>query len=126
MTPGQGSERFVTTRWTRVLQARGKTAEADAALGELCEAYYRPVFAFVKFQTRDEEKAKDLTQDFFARLLKRQSLGEVNPARGRFRSYLLMSVKNFLRDMHDHDVAAKRNPGAPLESISGNTTAFDP
>jgi RNA polymerase sigma factor (sigma-70 family) len=126
MSAGGESERFVTTRWTRVLQSRGKTAAADAALSELCEAYYKPVSAFIRWQARDEEKARDLTQEFFARLLKRGTIGEVDPRRGRFRSYLLTCVKNFLRDQHGHHAAAKRNPGMPLQSISGETTAFDP
>jgi RNA polymerase sigma factor (sigma-70 family) len=126
MSQTRAADRFVTTRWTRVLQARGFSPESDAALSELCEAYYKPVFAFIRWQVRDEEKTRDLTQEFFARLLKRESIGNVNPARGRFRTYLLASVKNFLIDARDHDQAAKRNSGVPLESISSDTGAFDP
>jgi RNA polymerase sigma factor (sigma-70 family) len=114
---------FVTTRWTRVLLARGQTPEASRALGELCEAYYAPVFAFIRCSTPNEELARDLTHDFFARLLARDHLAQVDPARGRFRSYLLAAVKNFLRDAHARQNAAKRNPGQPLRSLQADTSA---
>jgi RNA polymerase sigma factor (sigma-70 family) len=114
---------FVTTQWTRVLQARGETAEASVALGELCEAYYQPVLTFIRWSVRKDELARDLTQDFFARLLARNHLGNVDPQRGKFRSYLLAAVKNFLKDAHARENAAKRNPGAPLLSLDPDTTA---
>jgi RNA polymerase sigma-70 factor (ECF subfamily) len=112
---------FVTTQWTRVLQARGQSDEARAALGELCEAYYNPVLVFIRAQVRDEERARDLTQEFFARLLKKDGFSKLDPTRGRFRSYLLAAVKHFLSDMRDRDSAAKRNPGLPLESLQHQT-----
>lgn len=123
MKPFEASDRFVTTQWTRVLQARGQSEDAQSALSELCEAYYAPVFAFIRRNSANEDRARDLTQEFFARLLKRHSLGNVDPKRGRFRSYLLASVKNFLHDAHDAESAAKRNPGPPLESIHPDTQA---
>src|SRR3954465_15823581 len=113
---------FVTTQWTRVLQSRGDSEQSRAALAELCEAYYAPVFAFILRETRNDDTARDLTQEFFARLLKKDGFAKVNPARGRFRSYLLAAVKHFLSDMRDRDSAAKRNPGQPLESIHRDTT----
>src|SRR3954468_7011049 len=113
---------FVTTQWTRVLQSRGDSEQSRAALAELCEAYYAPVFAFILRETRNDDSARDLTQEFFARLLKKDAFAKVNPARGRFRSYLLAAVKHFLSDMRDRDAAAKRNPGQPLESIQRDTT----
>ncbi len=112
------SSAFVTTRWTRVLQARGAGPEASLAMSELCDAYYQPVCTFIRCSGPDEETAKDLTQEFFARLLARDSLGAADPARGRFRSYLLAAVKNFLRDAHARAHAAKRSPAegtVPLE-----------
>jgi len=118
----RGASAFLTTQWTRVLQARGNSEEAHAALGALCEAYYAPVYAFILRQARDEEKARDLTQEFFARVIGRRSLGHADPARGRFRSYLLGAVKHFLADARDHDAAAKRNPGQPIESLNRDTT----
>lgn len=106
-----------------MLQARGASTEAAVALSELCEAYYQPVFAFIRCSTRDEECARDLTQDFFARLLSQNHLAKVDPARGRFRSYLLAAVKNFLRDAHAREHAAKRNSGQPLLALSADTNA---
>lgn len=118
-TPGAGA--FHTTQWTRVLQARGSTDDARAALSELCEAYYNPVLTFIRAQTRHDDRARDLTQEFFARLLKKDGFAKLDPARGRFRSYLLAAVKHFLADMRDRDHAAKRHPALPLESLHANT-----
>ncbi|MBI3876752.1 MAG: sigma-70 family RNA polymerase sigma factor, partial [Verrucomicrobia bacterium] len=87
---------FATTHWTRVLAARGESADARAALSELCAAYYQPVFRFLQREGREEDAARELTHEFFARVLERQSLDGANPQRGRFRSYLLGAVKHFL------------------------------
>lgn len=116
---------FLTTQWTRVLQARGDSEESRAALSDLCEAYYAPVFTFIRAQLRNEEHARDLTQEFFARLLKKSGFSKLDPARGRFRSYLLAAVKHFLADMRDREAAAKRNPGQPLESLQRDTTSTE-
>jgi RNA polymerase sigma factor (sigma-70 family) len=113
---------FRTTQWTRVLQARGDSDESRAALSELCEAYYNPVLCFIRAQIRNDDQARDLTQEFFARLLKKSGFSKLDPARGRFRSYLLAAVKHFLADMRDREAAAKRNPGQPLESIHRDTS----
>jgi len=112
---------FRTTQWTRVLEARGDSPEARAALGDLCAAYYAPVFAFIRRGAPDEEAARDLTQEFFARLLARQTIANVDPQRGRFRSFLLGAVKHFLADMRDHDHRLKRGAGQPAESIDAGT-----
>ncbi|HTD67577.1 MAG TPA: sigma-70 family RNA polymerase sigma factor [Candidatus Limnocylindria bacterium] len=109
---------FVTTQWTRVLEARGNSPDAKAALSDLCAAYYAPVFAFVRRNSSDENAARDLTQEFFARLLAGRALN-ADPQRGRFRSYLLAAVKNFLADMRDHANAAKRGGGQVTLSIEG-------
>jgi RNA polymerase sigma factor (sigma-70 family) len=109
---------FVTTQWTRVLEARGDSSDARAALSDLCAAYYAPVFAFVRRNSPDENAARDLTQEFFARLLSGHRLN-ADPGRGRFRSYLLAATKNFLADMRDYASAAKRGGGQstlPLQS----------
>jgi RNA polymerase sigma-70 factor (ECF subfamily) len=112
---------FVTTQWTRVLEARGDSPEARAALSDLCAAYYAPVFAFIRHNTQDEDAARDRTQEFFARLLSRQSLGAVNPERGRFRSYLLGAVKHFLADSRQREQRLKRGGGQQHESIEPGT-----
>jgi RNA polymerase sigma factor (sigma-70 family) len=112
---------FVTTQWTRVLQARGDSPEAKAALSDLCAAYYAPVLAFIRRNTPDEDSARDFTQEFFTRLLARQGIDGVDPIRGRFRSFLLGAVKHFLATMHEHTHRLKRGAGEPLESIDPGT-----
>jgi RNA polymerase sigma factor (sigma-70 family) len=115
------------TRWTLVLRARGESPAAQAALSELCEAYYAPVLAFIRYAGHDGESARDLTQEFFARLLAQHGLGAADPGRGRFRSYLLGAVKHFLANQHDRARAAKRGGGHTVVSIEAgagtNTTA---
>jgi RNA polymerase sigma-70 factor (ECF subfamily) len=119
--------RFAPTRWTQVLQARGESAEAQAALGELCAAYWQPVFCFIRREGREEETARDLTQEFFARLLACHGLATVEPGHGPFRSFLLGAVKHFLADERDRAGAAKRGGRQAILSIeaggSTNTTA---
>jgi RNA polymerase sigma-70 factor (ECF subfamily) len=112
---------FVTTQWTQVLEARGDSPAAKAALSDLCAAYYAPVFAFIRRNAPDEDAGRDLTQEFFARLLARQGIATVDPQRGRFRSFLLGAVKHFLADMSDHDHRLKRGAGQPMESIDPGT-----
>jgi RNA polymerase sigma factor (sigma-70 family) len=124
-TSSEGTEQrpaaFAATRWTLVLRARGETAAARAALGELCEAYYAPVLAFIRRAGRDPETARDLAQEFFARLLARHGLDTVEPGRGRFRSFLLGAVKHFLADQRDRDRAEKRGGGHELVSIEAGS-----
>jgi DNA-directed RNA polymerase specialized sigma24 family protein len=109
------------THWTLVLRARGESPAAQAALSELCEAYYAPVAAFIRYAGRDEEAARDLAQEFFARLLAGHGLDTVVPGRSRFRSFLLGAVKHFLADQHDRGQAAKRGGGQTLVSIEAGT-----
>jgi RNA polymerase sigma-70 factor (ECF subfamily) len=116
-----GPAAFVTTQWTRVLEAHGDSPEAKAALSDLCAAYYAPVFAFIRRSAPDEDAARDLTQEFFARLLARHGIDNVDPQRGRFRSYLLGAVKHFLADVREHDHRLKRGDGQPLQSIEPGT-----
>lgn len=108
---------FVTTQWTRVLQARGDSQESKAALSDLCAAYYEPVFAFIRRNAIDEESARELTQEFFARLLARDSISRVDPKLGRFRSFLLAAVKHFLADRYDYEQRLKRGAGQSTVSI---------
>jgi RNA polymerase sigma factor (sigma-70 family) len=111
---------FVTTRWTRVLLARGDSAEAKAALSDLCGYYYPPVFAFIRRSAPDEDSARDLTQEFFASLLARGGVNNADPQRGRFRSFLLGAAKHFLADMRDHDRRLKRGAGQAIESLDAD------
>jgi RNA polymerase sigma factor (sigma-70 family) len=116
---------FVTTHWTKVLQARGDTPEALAALSELCEAYWSPIFRFLCREGRTEDAARELTQEFFARLLARRGLDTVKPGLGRFRSFLLGALKHFLGDMRDREQAAKRGGGQGTESLDVATDTAD-
>ena len=108
-------DRFHTTRWTQVRVAQGESAEAGTALADLCAAYYAPVHAYITHTARDLGEARDLTQEFFARLLAGRGLGGAGREKGRFRSYLLGAVKHFLADTRDHHRAAKR--GAQHEHV---------
>ena len=111
--------RFMTTRWSLVVQARGtlQSAEAQRALSELCETYWLPLYAFVRRRIHDVDKAQDLTQAFFARLLEKQYLADVRPERGRFRSFLLTAVKNFLSNERDRERAQKRGGHLTIQSL---------
>src|SRR3954470_24581979 len=87
---------FATTRWSIVLAAGTNDPQAGAALGELCRLYWYPLYAFVRRQGHDAHARQDLTQEFFARLIEKEWLGEVARERGRFRSWLLASMRHFL------------------------------
>lgn len=92
-----GSGRFATTRWTVVLAAGGpNTPAARAALDDLCNIYWPPLYSFVRRCGHSPEDAQDLTQEFFARLLVRRDTGRADPAKGRFRSFLLVAMKHSL------------------------------
>ena len=95
--PSSLPREFITTHWSAVLLAAGEiSAEADRALEELCRAYWYPLYAYVRRQGHSAEDAQDLTQEFFARLLEHKYVRLADPQRGRFRTFLLSSLKNFL------------------------------
>jgi RNA polymerase sigma factor (sigma-70 family) len=109
---------FATTHWTVVVAAQERgTAEAEAALEKLCTIYWRPVFAFIRQSSPDEDEAKDLTQGFFERFLDKHYFREADPSRGRFRSFLLGCVKNFVANERDRQRAQRRGGGAIPLSI---------
>lgn len=110
--------RFATTRWSLVLQARhSDSAPARAALEELCQAYWLPVYAFMRRQTGDVHEAQDWTQGFFASLLSRNAFADLDPDRGRFRSFLLAAARHFVSNERDHKAAAKRGGFVVLHSL---------
>ncbi len=117
---------FLTTRWTMVLRARGDAPEARAALGELCEAYWTPVFRFLRREGRGEDESRELAQEFIARLLSGGALDKVDPRKGRFRSYLLGALKHFLSDRRRGDGRQKRGGGAVHESIESGGSETSP
>jgi hypothetical protein len=112
-----GAVAFATTHWSVVLAAQGQSTEAKAALEKLCRIYWWPLYGFVRRQGYKPEDAQDLTQAFFARLLERRDLKTVRQERGRLRSYLLASLKNFLSKARHREMTVKRGEGRPLVSL---------
>ena len=102
---------FATTRWSLILsgaRSKDKERETHAALAELCRIYWQPIFAFICRRGYSTQDAEDLTQDFFVMILEGDWLQNADPSRGRFRSLLLKSLKNFLNDAADKTHARKR------------------
>lgn len=122
----QGSAAFRTTRWTMVMRARGDEPEARAAMGELCEAYWTPVFRFLRREERSEDDSRELAQEFFTRLLSSSGIGQVDPEKGRFRSYLLGALKHFLAERKRNERRQKRGGNAVLVSIEAGGTDTSP
>lgn len=117
--PSPNREAFLTTRWSLVLRAAGdetETEDSRAALESLCQAYWHPLYFFVRRQGHDPEAAADLTQDFFAVLLRRDLLTRASPEKGRFRSYLLGVLKNVISQAWDREATGKR--GGRMEQFS--------
>jgi RNA polymerase sigma-70 factor (ECF subfamily) len=122
----RGSGVFRTTRWTVVVRARGDDPDSRAALGELCEAYWTPVFRFLRREGRCEDDSQELTQEFFARLLSGGGIGQVDPDKGRFRSYLLGALKHFLAERRRREGRQKRGGDAVIVSIESGGTDTSP
>jgi len=109
---------FRTTSWSLILAAASDpTTEAKQALATLCQTYWNPVYAFIRRRGQDPDKAQDLTQEFFARLIEKNYLEDADRQRGRFRSFLLTSVKHFLANEWDKERALKRGGGQMPISI---------
>jgi RNA polymerase sigma-70 factor (ECF subfamily) len=109
---------FTTTHWSVILLAGGAASEdADAALEHLCRAYWYPLYAYVRRQGHMPHDAQDLTQEFFARLLERKYLRLADPNRGRFRTFLLGSLKNFLINDWKKENRDKRGGGQKVLSL---------
>ena len=115
MSPG-----FATTQWSVVLAARdGSDTEARQALESLSNAYWYPLYACLRGHGHDAEEACDLTQAFFAELLEKDILQAIDRSKGRFRSFLLASLKNFLSHERDKEQALKRGGGTRTVSMDG-------
>ncbi len=103
---------FATTRWTMVLRASNDSdSGAQLALEELCKSYWHPLYAFVRRKGYSPDEAADLTQGFFAHLLAKRVLEKTAPHRGRFRTFLLACIQNFLHNEFDRNKALKRGGG---------------
>jgi RNA polymerase sigma-70 factor (ECF subfamily) len=99
---------FKTTHWSVVLSARGEGEPARESLERLCSEYWYPLYAYVRRQGFDQFEAEDLTQGFFEHLLQRDRLGRADRNKGRFRTFLLAALQNFLNDHRDHSRRVKR------------------
>src|SRR5215831_193175 len=111
---------FQTTHWTLVLTARdAEDTAAREALGSLCATYWYPLYAFVRRQGASPEEAEDLTQEFFRRFLERNGLASVRPEAGKFRSFLLVCLKNFLANERERANAQRRGGGRPVLTLDG-------
>src|SRR6185503_13237851 len=97
-----GRSEFRTTSWSLILAvASDPTTQAREALSTLCQTYWYPVYAFIRRNGHDPDHAQDLTQGFFALLIEKNYLEDADRRRGRFRSFLLASVKHFLANERD-------------------------
>ena len=105
---------FASTRWTIVRQAADSKTSSDhafSALSDLCQIYWRPVYLFLRRQGTAQHDAQDLTQSFFAELVDDRSFARADQMKGRFRSFLLGTLKHFLAHVRDRDHAQKRGGG---------------
>lgn len=109
---------FQTTIWSEVFRAKqGDNTKAHQAMSRLCQAYWYPIYSFVRRRGHDAHAAQDLTQGFFSRLLEKQDLQSVDNAKGRFRSFLITSLKWFLANEWDRQQAEKRGGRAVTFSM---------
>jgi RNA polymerase sigma factor (sigma-70 family) len=115
LRPTTRDSSFASTRWTVVYQAGDSqvaSQEALSALSELCQIYWRPVYLFLRREGITQHDAEDLTQSFFAELIKQRIYARADRLKGRFRSFLLGTLKHFLADARDQERAQKRGGGS--------------
>ena len=120
--PGAPQGPFVTTHWSVVLSAgRSDSTRAQAALASLCETYWYPLYAYVRRRGYGPEDAQDLTQEFFARLLRQHWLAQADRTRGRFRTFLLAALSHFLANEWDKARAQKRGGAVQIVPLQLDT-----
>ena len=112
----RGSHRFRTTRWSLIATAGRVDDSGRRALAELCEQYWPPLYGFARRQGHDPATAADHTQGFFLHLLGQAAIAKADATRGRFRTFLLQSFKNYLHNEHDRASAQKR--GGDVTDVS--------
>lgn len=108
---------FATTAWTTVLHAAAGGVQSQQALEELCQAYWYPLYAYLRRRGHVHQDAEDAVQSFLAWLMESGVLGRADPNRGKFRGFLVSSMQQFLARRHQHESAAKRRPERPVLSI---------
>jgi len=112
---------FPSTHWSLVLAAGDGAAPANShALEKLCQAYWTPLYAYLRRQGHSPHDAQDLTQGFLARVIAREDIGDVGPEKGRFRTFLLTGLRNFTIKQALRDKAFKRGGGQTTLSINGD------
>jgi RNA polymerase sigma-70 factor (ECF subfamily) len=110
--------RFATTQWSVVLAAgRSGGPDASTALAQLCEVYWYPLYAYVRRRVPSVHEAQDLTQAFFSHLLEKHAIAAAQPERGRFRAFLLTSLKHFLANEWNKARTRKRGGGRNTLSL---------
>ncbi len=110
---------FPTTQWSKIFQASAAAAASDSPeLEALCRAYWPPLYSFLRRQGHSPQDAEDLVQGFLARVLAREDLAGVSPAKGRFRTFLLASLRNFVIKQALRDKAIKRGGGRVVVSFN--------
>ena len=124
--------RFETTQWSLVIAA-GDTRSEDSreALAALCEVYWYPLYVYARRRGQDAEKAQDLTQGFFAKLVEKNYLQAADRDRGKFRTFLLTAFQRFMADEWDRERAQKRGGGQAIlsldfENAEGEHYGFEP
>src|SRR5215510_10684386 len=117
----EGGASFQTTHWTVVLRAR-ETSSTESAqeLSVFCEAYWPPLYAFLRHRGHASADAQDLVQGFFAHLLAENTLSRADRERGRLRTFLLTSLQNFAMDERDRAQRLKRGGGRQILSFEAN------
>jgi len=117
-----GSTQFQSTSWSLVVAAAGHPTEAaEIALAKLCRLYWYPVYAFTRRRGHSEDDARDLTQEFFCRVIQHHYLRDADPSRGRFRSFLLTAARHFMANEWRRERAVKRGGGAGMLSFEIET-----
>ena len=118
LTGGGVSPRFLTTSWSLVQRTAASGSEGRDAWVQLCEGYWYPVYAHARRRGLRPEDAEDAAQAFFAWLIEANIIVRADPDRGRFRTFLLTAMNQFLARRHEYDSAAKRRPAHPIQSLS--------
>ena len=108
---------FPRTRWSIIIEARGDGTEAETALAELISMYWRPIYASFRDLTKSQQDAEDLTQSLILSLIERGDLKNLDPQKGRFRSFLRAAIKHFKANDYDYRSAQKRGGGIPPLSL---------
>jgi len=117
---------FASTQWSLVLAAGNRSsAQGAVAFESLCRLYWRPLYAYARRRASSVEDAQDLTQSFFARLMEKNSIDQAQRERGRFRTFLLTALQNFLANEWDRGHALKRGGGVKFLSLEDLRAAED-